>query len=196
MENKTGLQKLTRLIILSWVATALFAFLFIIVKFENIKLKSLVVTEKHKLASFESISDEYERLKAEKIKWDNATVDYIDWQFVLRDQINMSGVKILAALNNIEDIRHNKELANLLYYNLGLSYMMAVDFDSAIKYFKTATDLKSADADSWYNLGLLYSTFKNDSRNAIRCYNKFLALLPNSPKSGEVKTRIEALKNE
>lgn len=194
MENKIDLRKITRIIIISWVAAALFAFLFIAGRIENVKLKNSLAIERQKMASFKGSMDEYQRLKTEKEKWDSATVDYLDWQFVLKDQVKLASVKVLVAINDIENIKRNKALANLLYYNLGLAYMMAVDFDSAIKYFKIATDLKSTDADSWYNLGLLYSTFKNNRSEAQKCYNKFLALSPDSSRAGDVKARIEALK--
>jgi tetratricopeptide (TPR) repeat protein len=194
MENKAGLKKATRIIIICWAAAAFFAFLFIAATIENIKLKNSLAIERHQLTAFKDSIDEYERLKTEKEKWDTATVDYLDWQFVLKDQLTLASVKIMAAINSIDNVKNNKDLANLLYYNLGLAYMMSVDFDSAIKYFKTATDLRSADADSWYNLGLLYSTFKNNPREAEKCYSRFLALVPGSPKATDVKSRIEALR--
>lgn len=193
MENKTDLKKITRLIILSWFAAALFAFLFISARVENAKLKNFVAVYQRQLASLKSTTNEYERLKSESAKWRRDSADYLNWQFVLKDQVALSGVKLLNAIGKIPNLKKDKELAGILYYNLGLGYVMVMDFDSAIKAFQMAVSIKN-DADSFYNLGLLYTTYKNNPRQAIKYYEKFLMLAPDSHKVEEVKDRIAALK--
>jgi len=191
--NNKNLKSIITLFIISWAAAALFAFLFVFTQAQNVKLKKNILACTAKLGSLNMDMATYQKLKEQSQNWDKTALDFLEWQFVLKDQINTSGLRLLNEINKIRDLRHDKELANLLYYNLGLTYTMAVDFNSAIRAFEDALAVKAADPDSCYNLGLIYSTYRRDAGRAIKYYQKFLELSPKSPKAEEVKERIKAL---
>lgn len=180
--------------IISWLAAAIFAFLFISVRNQNTKFSNMYFLAQQKIDSFKDITADYERLKQKSSQWEKESLDYVQWQFALKEEIAMSEVRILNELNKIKDLKKNNELASALYNNLGLAYTTAFDFNSAIKAFEEAIALKPNDQSAYYCLGMLYSTFRSDKARAIKNYQKFVDLAPKSPKADDVKERIKALK--
>ena len=138
---------------------------------------------------------DYARLKQEKSGWDKSALEFIQWKFVLKQEILLSGIKISNEISKLKDKGKEKDLAALLYNNLGLAYTMSMDFDPAIGAFQQAVSLKSNEPNSYYCLGLLYSVYRGDRSMAIKNYTKFLELAPKSPQAPQVRDRIKALEN-
>jgi len=192
MKNKV-LNSITVFLLISWISVAFFACLYVATRIKNLKLKSSLaaVEEKTKLLSEEN--KRYEDFKREEVKFQDNALSYMEWQFVLKEQVSRAAKLLQEKINQVKDVKKDKELLNLLYYNLGLNNTLAVNFDAAIKAFEQAVDLEPKDADSYYNLGLLYSTYQQNPRKAVKYYEDYLKLVPKGTKSDEVKERIAIL---
>lgn len=187
--NKKVLGLITLLFIISWAALAFFGVLLVQSRIESSRLEN-------KAAFFKENS----RLLAEQVKQcqkaragNEEAVDYLEWQFVLKDQVVEAAKRLNREVDKIRGLKKNKELLSLLYYNLGLNYTLAVDFDAAIQTFEKAIKFQPNDAESYYNLGLLYSTYRQNPKQAIKYYKKYLELVPSGLKAGEVRERLDVL---
>lgn len=187
--NTKNMALLRVLFIISWFSLVVFAALFVAVKLQNIKLSStcFILEQKTKALS-EKVKD---CQKSEDTG--QSTLDYLQWQFIVNEQVDKASARLKEEIAKIKDLKKNKDLAGLLYYNLGLSYDLAQDFDSAIKAFEEAVSLQPKDADSYYNLGLLYSTFRMNTKKAVKNYQKYLELAGQGTKADEVRERINTL---
>ena len=125
--------------------------------------------------------NDYARLKQEKSDLEKSALNYIQWQFVLKQELTLSSAKISSEISRLKNVREKRDLPALLYNNLGLSFTMAMDFDSAIRAFEQAVSFKSNEPDSYYCLGLLYSVYHNNHK-AIKNYTRFLELSPKWPR--------------
>jgi len=178
------------LFVVSWVMLAIFAALLLKSQVDNQRLKGLLLLSDKKSVSLDN------ELRQVYSSRDNhsAVLDYLEWQFVLKEQVSDAGNRLRSRINKIRDLKKDKELSGLLYYNLGLNYVLAADFNSAIRSFEQAIGLQPKDAESYYMLGLLYSTYRQDTKKALRYYEKYLQLAgTKSPRAREVEERIEAM---
>ncbi|MDD5595509.1 MAG: tetratricopeptide repeat protein [Candidatus Omnitrophica bacterium] len=191
--KKKLFNPITVFLLISWISVAFFACLYVATRIQNLKLKNSLaaVEEKAKILSEEN--KRYEDFKREEIKFQDNALSYMEWQFVLKEQVSRAAKLLQEKINQVKDVKKDKELLNLLYYNLGLNNTLAVNFDAAIKAFEQAVDLEPKDADSYYNLGLLYSTYQQNPRKAVKYYGDYLKLVPKGAKSDEVKERIGIL---
>jgi len=184
------------LLIISWLAVALFAFLYVSARAQNSKLSNLLFASQQNINSLNLDMKDYARLKKERVGWGKSALNYIQWQFVLKQELSLSSAKISGEISKLKDVREEKDLAGLLYNNLGLSFTMALDFDSAIRAFEQAVSIKSNEPSSYYCLGLLYSVYRNNNHKAIKNYTRFLELSPKSPQAEEVRERLKALQKK
>jgi len=183
-------RQVTVLFVVSWVMLAIFAALLLKSQVDNQRLKGLLLLSDKKSVSLDN------ELRQVYSSRDNhsAVLDYLEWQFVLKEQVNDAGNRMRNRINKISDLKKDKELSGLLYYNLGLNYVLAADFNSAIRSFEQAIGLQPKDSESYYMLGLLYSTYRQDTKKAVRYYEKYLQLAgTKSPRAREVEERIEAM---
>ena len=191
---KNNTKLITVLFIISWLALALFALLYVAARAQNSKLSNLLFVSQQNINSSRSDMEDYVRLKQERDNWEKSALNYIQWQFVLKQELSLSSAKISSEISKRKDLRKEKDLAVLLYNNLGLSYTTALDFDSAIRAFEQAVSIKSNEPNSYYCLGLLYSVYRGNKGKAIKNYTRFLELSPKSPQAAEVRERIKALR--
>ena len=190
---KNNTRSILVLFIISWLALGLFAFLYVTVKAQNSKLSGLLFLSQQNVNSLRSDLKDYDRLKQEKDGWGKSALNYIQWQFVLKQELALSSAKISSEISGRKDLRKEKDLQALLYNNLGLSFTMALDFDSAIRAFEQAVSIKANEPNSYYCLGLLYSVYRGNKDRAIKNYTRFLELSPKSPQAADVRERIKAL---
>jgi tetratricopeptide (TPR) repeat protein len=183
------------LLIISWLTAGLFGFLYATGKAQNSRLDSSLFASRQNIDLLRKDMKDYARLKQEKSGWDKSALEFIQWKFVLKQEILLSGIKISNEISKLKDKGKEKDLAALLYNNLGLAYTMSMDFDPAIGAFQQAVSLKSNEPNSYYCLGLLYSVYRGDRSMAIKNYTKFLELAPKSPQAPQVRDRIKALEN-
>ena len=176
---------------ISWSALLIICLLFIAIWVQNVRLQNkLFISEQ----TLKGLNDDVQKFTSEKNQQEEGALDYLEWKYVLKDQVSGAKQRLSKQINSIKDLKKNKELASLLYYNLGLTYTLAVDFNSAIKAFEEAISINSKDADSYYNLGLLYSTYRQKPGKAVSYYKKYLEFVPvKSATAGEVKERIKLL---
>lgn len=78
---------------------------------------------------------------------------------------------------------------------VGKFYMDRGDFDGAITRFKDALLYKKNYAEPLRLLGEAYEK-TNDSETALRYYNEYLKILPQSPDSRKVRERIAKIKSK
>lgn len=195
MQKKSFLISLALLFVATWSLVAVMGFVFLKVRMQNIKLKNSVAVLEQSLGYLNQNLKRYQESRKEEEQYEKGALDYLQWQFALRDQVTQANQRLKDQIKKISDLRKDKALLNLLYYNLGLSFTLAVDFGQAISSFEEALRLDPKDAESCYNLGLLYSTYPKDINKAIKYYKKYLELVSKSAKKPEVEERITALEN-
>lgn len=191
--KQKNLMPLALLFIITWFFVGLTGFLFIKVRLQNLRLKNSICVLERSLGYLDQNLRKYQEFKKEEEGYQKGVVDYLQWQFALRDQVTQANQRLKAEIGRIKDLRRDKALLNLLYYNLGLSFTLAVDFGSAISAFEEALKFNPKDADSCYNLGLLYSAFSRDINKALKYYRKYLELAPGGARKEEVKQMINTL---
>jgi len=173
----------------SWISLAIFSALFIKERANILNLKaSMALLEKRANAM-----DHYKRaeidLRDKRSKQETDALNYVQWQFLLKEEAEAAGQRLTEWANKLQD----KSLAGLLYYNAGLSYTVSMDFDSAIRSFEKAVRLNQKDGNSYYNLGLLYSSYLKDNARAVKCYKDYLKIVPEGPKSDSARERIKIM---
>lgn len=181
------------LFVIAWSCVAFAGFLFVNARIQNLKLKDSVAALEKRLAGLNQSIDKYEEFRKKEEQVQKEALDYLQWQFVLRDQVVQANQRLGDKINKIKDLSTDKALLNLLYYNLGLSFTLAVDFESAIKAFNEALRFDPKDDQTCYNLGLLYATNNKDIDKAIKHYKRYLELVPKGAKTDEVKQMINTL---
>lgn len=176
------------LFIVSWLSIAVFGFLYIgtKVKYEAAKEAYILLEQQLNKKSRAAASGFTGQREDE-------AMNFVQWQFVLRDQVEEAKANLSERIAKVKNIAKNKGLLNLLYYNLGLNYTLAVDYAKAISAFEEALKFDSSDSASAYNLGLLYSVYQKDANKAVKYYRKYLKLSPSAAKAEEVRQRITLL---
>ena len=82
----------------------------------------------------------------------------------------------------------------LFHYNLAVAYTKSKLYDDAIEAYEKSLGLDPNNADAHYNLGLLYSDVKNNSKKAIAHYKKYLELKPDAEDRDDVQGWIDKLR--
>ncbi|MCX5697206.1 MAG: tetratricopeptide repeat protein [Candidatus Omnitrophica bacterium] len=183
----------TAVFVFSWLFVLLFLLLFLNSRMQNIRLKQYAGSIEQKLKATNSQLNEYRQGSNVRERLEQNSLDYLEWQFVLKEQVNGARQRLSTQISRINDLKKNKELTSLLYYTLGLSNTLATDFNAAIRSFEEAVKFEPKDAESYYNLGLLSSVSRKGGHKAAGYYKKYLGLVPNGPKSKEVQGRIKTL---
>jgi tetratricopeptide (TPR) repeat protein len=192
--NQELLRRFSLIFRIKRAVIMLLLILLVAVAINNIYLRKHISTCRTQAVLLEKIAqtaqDSLGSLKASYSKTEAEALEYLQWQFVLKDQLAGMNDFIKIRLNRIQPAAEQPILKNILYYSLGANYMLVNDFEAAIQAFKKAVKFNDKDAWSYYNLGLLYSAYKNNASAAVTCYKKFLEFNPNGPKAQEVKERI------
>lgn len=194
MQKKTFISVI--FFIVTWMFMSAIVFLFINANIQNLKLQKSISILEQRMGYINNSINKAQKLKEKEERLQNGVLDYLQWQFVLRDQVNQANLRLKDEINKTKYSKEDKLMANLLYYNLGLSFTLAVDFGSAIGAFEEALKFNPNDADSCYNLGLLHSTYSQDSNKALIYYKRYLEIYPQGTRRVEVKQRIETLEKK
>jgi tetratricopeptide (TPR) repeat protein len=178
------------------VFSVLIAGLMIIMVFhyraENVMLRSLLSSIKADPSPAAKEADEVRMMRAvEELKADRV-MDFLSWKSLLTDSLRESSARLALSTRGVKDLKTRHELANVLYYSLGLAYTAGTDFSAAKQSFTEALKHNPADAESCYNLGLLYSFTdgKSDLKKSLQYYNRYLAILPSGARSADVRKKI------
>ena len=78
--------------------------------------------------------------------------------------------------------------------DMGIMYRKLGDYDRAIKEFRTAAQNDPKHVNSRYNIGLVLLHDKQDIKGAIKAWEEYLKVDPNSDRANRVKTQMEKLK--
>ncbi len=162
----------------------------------NIKLENLNLLLERNMINYKDSAKRYQEFKAETEMLKESTLDYLQWQFVLKEQVNQAGERLAEDIKLNQKLKNNKELSGLLYYNLGLNYSLAMNFEAAINAYEEALRFNPNDFQSCYNLGVLYSTCRKDGLKAVKYYKKYLELAPLNSFAEEVQARINSLQQK
>jgi tetratricopeptide (TPR) repeat protein len=161
-----------------------------ILYYQNVRLKTYNAgLEKSVISLNESIRC-YQGTSMTQGMFQKEALDYLRWRFVLKEQVEQAGRRFSG---KTAGARKDRELANLIYYNLGLAHTLAYDFEAAINDFQEALKYDSKDAYSYYNLALLFSTYKETPEKALDCYRKYQEIAPQGLYRAEVRSRIAQL---
>lgn len=126
------------------------------------------------------------------------SADFLSWKMLLTEELRNANARLSELLREQKGLKAHKELANLLYYSLGLTFTAGSDFSAARRCFTEALAYDPRDAESCYDLGALYNFAggEADLKKAAEYYERYLALAPDGRRSEEVRQRLSALKPE
>lgn len=89
-----------------------------------------------------------------------------------------------------------KETSNPDYYfNLGIEYLNKGQFVQAEESFKLVVNLNPLDKDACYNLGVLYDNYLGNKEKALKYYQQYLNISPDSPDARMVKSWMKAIQD-
>jgi tetratricopeptide (TPR) repeat protein len=179
--------------IVTAVSIAIFCALYVGTRVKYTRLKNETTVFKDDI---KALQIRVNNLMNEKEINDTKMLSVLQWQYMLKDQVNQAGQQLLDRVDKAAAAKKDPALLNLLYYNLGLSYTMAVDFDRAIIAFEEAVKYNPHDAQSCYNLGLLYSINAKDADKAAMYYMEYLQQAPSASNAEEVRGKIKALEKK
>jgi tetratricopeptide (TPR) repeat protein len=177
------------------VCLAALVFVSVYLYIQNVNLRNSMIALEEKTFS---LMDDTKRSQESKLLADDLesrVLDYLEWRFVVKEQTRQAAIRLSEAATKVKELKKDKTLLNLFYYNLGLSYILSQDFNAAIEAFKQGLEYKPNDAWSSYNLGLLYSVAGRDNKKAALYYNKYLESDPSGIYAADVKLRLEELKD-
>lgn len=83
-----------------------------------------------------------------------------------------------------------------MHYNLGTIFLHNKQFKEAIREYERVLELRPADPDTHYNLGVLYDDYLKDREKALHHYQKYLAISPRSPDAKKIESYILSLELE
>lgn len=152
-----------------------------ILKQQEQKLKDLKV-------QLESAKKELEELKQENLRLADIK------NFMGNIQIKKQEERIRQLeqdLSNTKDEMQKQEA--LMHYNLGVAYTKEKNYDMAIEEYERVLSLNPQDADTHYNLAILYDEVRRNPKRAIQHYQKYLELKPEAEDIDEVKDWIASL---
>jgi cytochrome c-type biogenesis protein CcmH/NrfG len=78
--------------------------------------------------------------------------------------------------------------------DMGIMYRKLGDYDRAIKEFRTSAQNDPKHVNSRYNTGLVLLHDKQDIKGAIKAWEEYLKVDPNSDRANRVKTQMDKLK--
>jgi len=191
--GSAALNKLKSVILLSWIVILTISGIIIYQVGIGRDLRKVNAALEDKLMS---VSAELERCRMRRAAGtasDEDALKFVEWQFVVRDQADALSRRLETEISKEKETKKNQKLLNAMHYNLALSYVNSMDFDSAIAEFQKALKYNSSDKWSLYNLGLLYSVLVKDSAKAADNYKRYLAVAGKDDLAGIVKERLESL---
>jgi tetratricopeptide (TPR) repeat protein len=78
--------------------------------------------------------------------------------------------------------------------DLGIMYRALGDFDRAIEEFRKAAKSDPKHANSRYNIGIVLLHDKGDVKGAIKAWEEYLKIDPNSERAQRIRAQIENLR--
>ncbi len=79
--------------------------------------------------------------------------------------------------------------------DMGIMYRKLGDFDRALKEFQAAAQSDPKHANSRYNMGIVLLHDKHDIKGAIKAWEEYLKVDPNSERAGRVRAQMDKLKS-
>lgn len=79
--------------------------------------------------------------------------------------------------------------------DMGIMFRRKGDFDRAIAAFKKAAEDDPKHVNSRYNLGVVLLHDKGDVKGAIKAWEDFLKVEPNSPRADNIRNQLEKMKS-
>ncbi len=89
-----------------------------------------------------------------------------------------------------------KENAAKVQYNTGNSYVKKGEYALAVQEYKEALKQLPDDADTYYNLALVYDQYLKDAKTALDYYQKYLELKPEASDQEAVRQRMQTLRSQ
>ena len=93
----------------------------------------------------------------------------------------------------------NKQLKRLkkevgdMHYNLGVIFQQQAKWQEAVREYEKVLEVKPDDAQTHYNLALIYDTVRNDRQMALEHYQRYLNISPDANDAAKIKERITEL---
>jgi chromosome segregation ATPase len=96
--------------------------------------------------------------------------------------------KSLAELSsyNMDRQKMRSETATM-HYNLAVILTNQQNYEAAIREYLKVLELRPDDAESHYNLGIIYDDYSKNHEKAIEHYRQFVRVSPDSPETNKVK---------
>jgi len=80
-------------------------------------------------------------------------------------------------------------------FNLGTAFYRQSKFEEAMKYYKRSVELKGDFLDGIYQMGLTHISLQNNAE-AVKVFEQYLKLDPDSPKAAQVRSFLDYLKKK
>jgi len=193
MEKK--FKSLSVLFIISWIGMLALCVFIVSLKIQNLWLKDIIKNSEYSFAATNELLNGYKNSRLKEKLSEEKAVEYFEWQFMLKEEAKSAGSRLSSSIKLVKKERNKNELANLLYYNLGLNNMMILDFNNAAQAFEEALKYNKKDAQSCYNLALIYSVYFKNPRKAVEYYNRYLKIVPDGLGKDLIKDRVSQLNN-
>ena len=163
--------------------------------------KKIEILEKEKIDIDEKISnyeiDNKELLdQVESLQKLNAALTQENQEMLDRSN-QQEGIKIQAPKSLMGAVKEKEQLIREnadMHYNLGVLMTKNQDYRNAAIEFERATQLRSDDAASYFNLGKIHADFFKDKEKAVGYFQKYLQLSPQAEDRGWVESFIALTK--
>jgi len=97
---------------------------------------------------------------------------------------------------NSAELKRLKSETALMHYNLGVIFQKANKWQDAIREYSKVLEIMPNDADTNFNLALIYEMTKNDRDKAVYYYQKYLEANPTAEDTKKVKEHITNMNAE
>jgi tetratricopeptide (TPR) repeat protein len=195
MKKKRNLLVLGILFGFAWLCCAVLLAVTVHYRSQNVGLRNLVTALQNKQGEYRAQAQLPVRRDDVQDRLASQSLDFLGWKMILTDELREANERLSGAVRATNDLKIRKDLANLLYYALGLTYTAGSDLGAAKHYFDQALLCDPQDAESCYNLGLLYafSGSGSDYEKAAEYYKKYLSMVPNGKRAEEVRMKLSGL---
>lgn len=198
-DKKNNLIILAVLFVLAWATTIVLFVCLVGYKNQVASLKTLLVLNKDSGNKYQKQDEKVQSLRLEENRRAERSLEFLTWKTLMQEQLKDTQEKLAKSAAGIKDLKSKPELANVLYYTLGLVNTAAMDTSAAKAYFTEALKYNARDEQSLYNLGFLYSFSDDrlDRDKALFYYQKYLEVAPDGAHSGHARqSMIDLTKNK
>lgn len=192
MKNKKSVFVMGMLFTFAWGCMAVLLGLVFYYRAQNAALKQLMDAVQRDKNESQVQAELVRHFKEGEAEFARRSVDFLAWKQMLTEELRGTNARFSESVRGVKDLKNRKELANILYYTLGLTYTAGSDFTAAKQSFSQALRYDPSDGESWYNLGLLhsFSDASFDRKKSSEYFRKYLEVVPGGRRTEAVRKKL------